>query len=107
MFIVVTDFIDAPAFWLICDNRSCGCSARADIDMTSAEAHKQSQARFIATAVKEKWAIGLDAQFCPLHNERMRALLEARNQEGKQLVQPVGHFDDLSYDAKRLKLVKT
>lgn len=106
MFRVITENIDKPVFWLVCDNRSCGCSARADVDMSSTEANKQSQARFVATALQEGWIVGLDAQFCPFTARDMQAAWDERKQKSEQLVKPVSGFDDLRFDAARLKVLK-
>jgi len=101
MFKVVTEFVESPIFWMVCDNRACSCSASMPADMSSPQAMMKSQAEFIAAAVKDGWNVSLDGQICPPHITALKAAAEKRAEEGKKIIQPVGLYDDL-----KLQLVK-
>lgn len=78
-----------PYFWLVCDNRACGISARADIPtpdqldpgVDPATLTTEWMKQFVERAGQEGWMVGLDAQFCPAHAKAMIEQAAARERE--------------------------
>jgi hypothetical protein len=73
MFKVVTEVLEGekPGFLMVCDHMNCGATATMPADVSSAEALRKDQAVFISKAMQAGWAVGLDAQLCPPHKDRM------------------------------------
>lgn len=68
--------IPAPFFWLICDNRHCGVSARADMPVfkDGDDPNAKSLAyinEFLTTAFNNGWLQTVDGHWCPEHHQAM------------------------------------
>jgi hypothetical protein len=93
MFKVIREFVPAPMFLMMCDNRSCAASATMPANFANAEELRLSQDSFLKQAVKDGWVIGLDAQLCPGHAELARVQAAEARERGRQRVEPANGMD--------------
>ncbi len=90
MFRVVSEFVPAPMYLLMCDDARCAISMAKPVASgtkiisieTPTEATGENQAAFIDEARSQGWLIGLGMQLCPGHHhaaaERSKQATEQR-----------------------------
>jgi len=81
---------EVPYFWLVCDDRKCGVSARADIPQLDSQQMEQSAAAavdlFTRQAASEGWLLAVDGHFCP-HCYKEMVARDLKRQEQLQRMQ--------------------
>lgn len=83
MFRLVKTPDSAPAYFLLCDHRSCMEARRGPAVVVNAEEYLLSKRAFVKSAIAEGWWVDLEGCYCPAH---ARDLLYAA-QQAKQKVE--------------------
>jgi len=96
-----------PYFWLVCDDRKCGQSARADIpQMDTANLEEQAIAavdQFTRKAAAEGWLLAVDGHFCP---SCFREIVERDRRRQEQLQQAARELEALKAKEAASSLVQ-
>lgn len=71
----MTEFVPAPALFLLCDDRHCSIYLAKQVDMIPGVLPDLAReaAAFISDAQAAGWRIGLDEQMCPRHVAKEKA----------------------------------
>jgi hypothetical protein len=78
---LITQYVEKPAFLVLCDHPECGniLSAEAEVSDLNMVPINQQELAFLQAAANQGWLVTMRATYCPPHTAAMRDRAKENN----------------------------